>query len=80
MKTIVTGWNFMRALRLVLGTAILIQGLIYKDTFAIVLGAAFSGMALANIGCCGVSGCAVSPPPANGKVEDVEYEEVYRTK
>ncbi len=76
MKSILQQWNFMRALRLVLGVAILIQGIVGKDATTIVLGVLFAGMAVANVGCCGSGGCAV---PTRRKVNDNDsnhYEEV----
>jgi hypothetical protein len=32
MKAITQGWNFMRILRLILGIAILVQGIVVEDT------------------------------------------------
>ena len=46
MKTILQGWNIMRALRLVIGTAILVQGIVSKETMTILLGGLFGGLAL----------------------------------
>lgn len=60
MKTIVQGWNFMRLLRLVLGVAILVQGILAKDTVTIVLGVIIGGTAIAKIGCCGADGCTIN--------------------
>lgn len=80
MKAILQGWNFMRMLRLVLGLAILVQGIVSKDTITIILGAAFAGMAFANIGCCGAAGCAVNPRSTNKKTENIHYEEVDSSK
>ena len=75
MKTILQGWNFMRVLRLGLAIAIIIQGIVAKETMTIVLGAIFGGMALANIGCCGTNGCAVNSRP-NNKTHRINYEEL----
>jgi len=55
----------MRFIRLALGIAILAQGIIARDTVTILLGLAFTGMAFANIGCCGSNGCAVNTRPIN---------------
>ena len=74
MKAILNGWNFIRLLRLVLGVAILVQGIVAKDTTTILLGAAFGGMGLANIGCCGPNGCAVNTRSV--KTTKIEYEEL----
>ncbi len=74
MKAIMQRWNFMRLLRLVLGVAILVQGIVSKDTMTIILGTAFGGMALANIGCCGSNGCAINTRAA--KSQKIKYEEL----
>ena len=79
MKAILQEWNFMRILRLGLGIAIIIQGIVAKETMTIVLGAIFGGMALANIGCCGTNGCAVNSRPSN-KTQRIEYEEMDNKK
>ena len=79
MKVILEGWNFMRALRLILGVAILVQGIVAKDVLTIVLGAAFVGMALANIGCCGTHGCAVNYRK-NVTEKEISYEELDKSK
>lgn len=75
MRAILQGWNFMRIVRLGLGIAILIQGVVAKETMTVVLGVILGGMALANIGCCGTNGCAVNSRPAN-KTQKVDYEEL----
>lgn len=50
----------MRIFRLVLGIGVIVQGIAAKEFMFIFLGFAFSGMALANIGCCSTTGCAVN--------------------
>ena len=81
MKAITQGWNFMRILRLILSIAILVQGIVAKDTMTIVLGVVFGGMAVANIGCCGAGGCAVkNRTSTNNKTGDIHYEEVVSNK
>jgi hypothetical protein len=76
MKTILQTWNFMRILRLVLGAAILVQGIVARDAISIILGIAFAGMSVANVGCCGTAGCAINPRIPKNKIEDIHYEEV----
>ena len=81
MKTILQSWNFMRILRLRLGTTIMVQGIVARDTVTIILGVAFAGMAVANIGCCGAGGCAVNTRTiTNNKTKDIHYEEVVSNK
>jgi hypothetical protein len=79
MKNILQAWNFVRILRLVLGMAILVQGIATRDGVTILLGAALAGLAVMNVGCCGVNGCAVNPT-SNAKIEEVQYEEVGANK
>lgn len=69
----------MRILRLGLGIAILVQGIVEKDTMIIVLGVIFGGMALANIGCCGASSCAINNRISN-KTQSIPYEELDNKK
>lgn len=72
MKTILQGWNVMRILRLVLAVVILVQGIVANEVIAIILGAAFGGMAIANIGCCSTSGCAINQRSSNNRSKE-EY-------
>lgn len=60
MKMMLAHWRFMRLIRLVLGLSILIQGILERDPLRIIFGLLFSGMAIANIGCCGSGGCPVN--------------------
>jgi len=75
MRSILQHWNLMRILRLVIGIALLVQGIVKKDAASIVLGLIVAGMALANIGCCGTSGCAVKNTASN-KTKNIHYEEL----
>ncbi|MCY7422031.1 MAG: hypothetical protein LH478_09870 [Chitinophagaceae bacterium] len=79
MKALLEGWNLMRLLRLVLGVAILVQGIVGSDVMTIILGTAFVGMALANVGCCGANGCAVNYRK-NLNEKEISYEELDNTK
>lgn len=74
--TILSNWNIIRILRLVLGLAIIAQAVVLKDTFLGVAGLLFSTMAVFNIGCCGTSGCAVPAKRSDKTIEDITYEEV----
>lgn len=80
IRTITQGWNFMRILRLLLGGAILVKGIMASDTVATILGLAFAGMAIANIGCCGSGGCAINTPRTKQKIKDTDYEKVVTNK
>jgi len=56
MKNIFSNWNFMRALRMILGIIIVVQGIQASEFMYAIAGILLSGMAIANIGCCGVGG------------------------
>lgn len=75
MKAILQGWNMMRILRLVFGLAILIQGLVAGDSLTIILGLILGGMAVANLGCCGTSTCAINTPDIK-KTQRRDFEEL----
>lgn len=76
MKRLITGWHFVRLLRLVLGVAILVQGILARDVTSMVLGALFVLMAVVNVGCCGAKGCSVSTMSDNITRRRINYEEL----
>jgi hypothetical protein len=59
LKTIFTNWNFMRAIRLILGVFIIIQSFQTQQYIMIIPGVIFALMALFSVGCCGSNGCAI---------------------
>jgi hypothetical protein len=79
MKNILANWNFMRALRLILGVIILIQGFEAKEWMYAFAGILLAGMAIANIGCCGVGGCNVPSKKTNQEFnnKEITYEEIH---
>jgi hypothetical protein len=79
MKNILSNWNFMRALRLILGVIIVVQGFEAKEWMYAFAGILLSGMAIANIGCCGVGGCSVPSRKENisSIQNDITYEEIH---
>lgn len=76
-ETLLTGWNFMRFLRLGLGIYITIQAVETHSIFSGVVAIFFLFQAITNTGCCGSNGCSV---PINkiksDKIEEVDYEEI----
>jgi hypothetical protein len=81
MRTLLTNWNAMRLLRLVLGIIVLVQGVNNTEVLYLVLGGILLLMALANVGCCGTTGCAVHTQKTKATEEkEVVYEEVDATK
>lgn len=75
-QSIVSNWNFFRFLRLVIGVAIIVQGILAKDIMFSIAGLFFTGMAVFNIGCCGTGGCSVPIKKAAQPTKDISYEEV----
>jgi hypothetical protein len=78
MQALLSNWNLFRILRVALGIFILVQGIVGKDTFSIVMGTVFAGMALFNLGCCGAGGCATDTTFSKKGTETTEviFEEV----
>ena len=76
--TLLTNWNFMRVIRLVLSLVILVQSIHMHDPLFGMFGAFFLFQALSNTGCCASGNCATSlPDNGNSKtIENVEFEEV----
>lgn len=77
-KTITTGWDFFRLIRLGLGVAALVQAILLGEWVLAVAGALIAGLALANMGC-GINGCSTPRhyrTPATTNTENISYEEV----
>jgi len=79
MKNILANWNLMRALRLILGLIIIVQGIQQKELMYAFAGILLSGMAIANIGCCGVGGCNVPSRKEDKELinKEITYEEIH---
>lgn len=77
-QVIFSNWNFMRFIRLGLGIVIVIQSVISRDWATGVLGLIFTGLALFNIGCCGVGGCSTPTAKINEPAKEIIYEEVVK--
>ena len=76
-KTIFTGWNFMRWLRLAMGLLVAYQAFELQNGLLGLLAGLFVFQALANAACCGTSACNTTPRKQNsGKTVDVEFEEI----
>lgn len=77
MKNILlNNWTFFRAIRLIMGIAIIIQAFVAKDILFGLAGLVFSGMALFNASCCGTSSCNAVDVKSNNKSKEITYEEV----
>lgn len=58
-QRILTGWNFMRLLRLGIGIYFAVQAVATLELFSGIIAVFFLYQAIANTGCCGVNDCAV---------------------
>lgn len=83
MKPIASNWNLFQFIRLFLGIAVVVKGIMDGETMFAFAGSLIAFMALANIGCCGTSGCAL-PKSRRSELKHsntkVFYEEVDPTK
>ncbi|MBW7869098.1 MAG: hypothetical protein H3C31_12315 [Brumimicrobium sp.] len=76
MNKLVTGWNFMRVFRLLLGIFILIEGIRSQENAVLLFGGLFTLMPLFNIGCCGPAGCSTPISKDSNLNKEIEYEEI----
>lgn len=77
IHTVLTGWHFMRWLRLGLGIFIGVQAIQFQDAFSGFIAVFFLFQAVTNTGCCGSSGCTMPQTPATSTdLETVDYVEV----
>ena len=75
MKTrILSGWNFVRVLWLIMGIAIGIQAVSERNFLMLFPSLYFVFAALANIGCCAAGSCATNFNNRNRKDEVTEIE------
>ena len=78
-RSILFNWNLVRFRRLGIGIAILVQAVTAKDILFAIAGLLFTGMAVFNVGCCGMGGCTI-PNTITKKTtdvtKDITYEEV----
>jgi hypothetical protein len=77
-QQIFSNWNFMRVIRLGLGLAIFVQAILSRDMMFGLVGLLISGMAVFNIGCCGIGGCYTQPKKnlTSQTNKEIIYEEV----
>ncbi len=74
---VLSNWNVMRGLRLVLGVWLLVMSVQSHDTAMIFLSAFLVLTASFGVGCCGVNGCyAPSRTNADKVADEVDYDEV----
>lgn len=75
-QSILNDWNILRFMRLIIGVAIVVQGIIYKDVLFGIVGILIAGMAVFNIGCCGKAGCNIPKKRTTQPPKDITYEDL----
>ncbi|TXT34429.1 MAG: hypothetical protein FD136_316 [Chitinophagaceae bacterium] len=75
-ETLFQNWNWMRALRLIIGLTIIIQAIMGKDWVLGFAGVFFSAMPILNLGCCGSGACYTPIRKESDSTKAIIYEEV----
>jgi hypothetical protein len=82
-ERILSGWNFMRVLWLIMGTGIVIQAITEKNFLMLLPGLYFVFASLANIGCFAGScatGYTTNTDNKKEAITEIEFEEVQSKK
>ena len=76
-ETILTGWHFMRWLRLIFGVFFIVQSIQMHDVLIGIIAGFFLLTAVANVGCCGAQGCATpTKKDTKDSMEEISFEEI----
>lgn len=80
-ERILNNWTFMRALYLIIGTAIIVQSIMSQEWFGVAFGGYFASMGLFAFGCaagnCYGGNCSIEQEQKlTSAIQDVEFEEV----
>ena len=82
-ERILNNWTFMRALYLIIGTAIIVQSIMSQEWFGVAFGGYFASMGLFAFGCaagnCYGGNCSIEQEQEQkltSAIQDVEFEEV----
>ena len=75
-QRILSKWNWLRWVRLLIGLAAAAQGIIQREYVLSLAGLFLMYMAIADIGCCGSAGCAVDYRKREESSKEKMYEEV----
>lgn len=74
MRSLLKNWNISRFLRLAIGIAVVVQGILVTDWMLITLGGLFSLMPLMNIGCGAGGTCSTRYSPKDS--DHFTYKEI----
>jgi hypothetical protein len=75
MQKILSGWNLMRLLRLGIGIYAIVGAIQQREWLFLLAGVFLAGMAIMNVGCCGVS-CAAPPRRSAATDTPTTFEEI----
>lgn len=77
-ERIITGWNFMRVLWLIIGIGIGYQAIKESNYLMLLPALYFAFAAIANVGCCASGSCAINFSENNNRksVTEIEFEEI----
>jgi hypothetical protein len=79
-KQMTRRWDILRVIRLVLGLAVAIQGIMDSEVILVMAGGLVASMALLNKGCCSTAGCEVRHSSGNkNKVVEVTNDKVAKS-
>lgn len=73
-------FGYWRLLRIIFGAIALVQAFLMHDIILGIAGIVVAGMAILNMGCCGVNGCNTNLNPKNNSSKEINYEEVVAEK
>lgn len=74
-------FGYWRLLRIIFGAIALVEAFVTHDVILGMGGIVVAGMAVLNMGCCGINGCNTSINPKNNNTNhDIDYEEVVAKK
>lgn len=81
INTILTGWNFVRVLRLVIGLSALAAYFSEHDSLIGFMGIILAGQAVFNVGCCGINTCNTNEitkktNEINSEQSDISFEKI----
>ncbi len=75
-QLLLSNWNLIRVLRLIMGIAIVVQAIMVKDLLFGAIGLLLTALPLFNLGCCTTGYCAPSVPEQVPNDKEIAYEEV----
>jgi len=75
-QVLLSNWNLIRVVRLIMGVAIVVQAIMVKDILFGAMGLLLTALPLFNLGCCTTGYCAPPVPKQVSDDKEIAYEEV----